>query len=243
MVVVSNKLLLVGGYNDTRNEFTDKISEYIEDHGWVEFGRLPIKRAKAAAIGYRDWLIVAGGCTTNGQSLNQIDALNLAGGSSGWKSLAPLPLKCEHFQAIFYYCPCARDPNKDVAVWYLTTCIKSLEPKQPTMAVSIPDLLNKGAKWLRIPDPPVRSPAITTLRGHLLILGGHETKRRNTISNKVYMYHHGTKEWLPVAEIGNPKVLATCVNVTDSKFMVVGGKDKRSDFSTEVEMFNLPALR
>ncbi len=232
---------MVGGYDDTRNEYTDKISEFVEGQ-WREFSRLPGKLSKTAALAYRKWLIVAGGCTVGSHSLNNVHAMDLGGGG-GWKSLAPLPENAQGFQTASYISLHRTDQSKDVGVWYLTSFVPGLRSRQLTMAVSVPDLVTKGAKWLKIPDPPVRSPAVTTLRGHLLILGGQDAKKQNLmISTKVYMYHHGTKEWLSVAEVKSPRLLCTGVsmhtNPDSTKFIVLGGKDKRNNYSTAVEIFN-----
>ncbi len=248
LVVVNGTLLMVGGYDDTRNEYTDKISKFVDGEGWKEIPEhLPIKKAKTALLAYRNWLIVAGGCTDGARSLEHVHAIELGPGVSGdWKTLSPLPDHCQDFQCASYVCLHKTDCSKDLAVWYLTSHVNGVTPRQAVMAVSVPDLISKGGKWMRLPEPPVRAPAVISLRGHLLTLGGHDAKKRNLISNKVFMYHHGTKEWLCVAEISNnytPRVSSTCVSMSSSnpdatKFMILGGKEKVINYSKAVEVFN-----
>ena len=241
MVVVNDKLLTVGGYHEANNQYSDQVFEYTESGSWKEFCRLPGKRARAAAFGYRNWLVVAGGCTDNAHPLDQVIALDCSTSSSSWKTLASLPERIQDFQSASYTSLHHSDPTKDTAVVYLTSRRQGLKPTQPTMGASIPDLIHKGAQWMKIPDPPVRSPGVVTLRGHLLALGGQDSKRTTTLSNKVYMYHLGTREWLSVAEVSNPRAMCVCVGLSDTKFMVLGGKDKTTEYSPAVEVFNLPS--
>ena len=243
ITVVNGKLLIVGGYNEAVNKCSDQIFEYSENEGWKEFRRLPSTRARAAAFGYRNWLVVAGGCTDNAHPLDQVIALDCSTSSSSWKTLASLPERIQDFQSASYTSLHHSDPTKDTAVVYLTSRRQGLKQTQPTMGASIPDLIHRGARWMKIPDPPVRSPGVVTLRGHLLALGGQDSKRTTTLSNKVYMYHLGTREWLPVAEVNNPRAMCVCVGLSDTKFMVLGGKDKTTEYSPTVEVFNLPSSR
>ena len=238
MGVVNDKLLTVGGYHEANNQYSDKVFEYTESGGWKGFCRLPGKRARAAAFSYQNWLVVAGGCTDNAQSLDEVIALDCST-SSSWKTLASLPEKIHDFQLASYTSLHHSDSTKDTAVVYLTSRRQGLKPTQSTMGASIPDLIYKGAQWMKIPDPPVRSPGVVTLRGHLLALGGQDSKRTTTLSNKMYMYHLGTREWLPVAWVSNPRAMCVCVELSDTKFMVLGGKDKTTEYSQAVEVFDL----
>ncbi len=241
---------MVGGYDDTLNEYTDKISKFVEGEGWKEMAeRLPTKKAKTALLAYRNWLIVAGGCTSGGASLDQVHAIQLGVGA-GWRTLSSLPERCQDLQCASYVSLHRTDASKDVAVWYLTSYITGLSSRQPVMGVSVPDLVMKGGKWVRLPDPPILSPAVTTLHGHLLALGGQDPRKRMVYSNKVYMYHHGTKEWLCVAEVSNnysPRMSTTCVSMSSdpgsTRFMILGGQDKANKYSTTVEVFNQLSLK
>ena len=239
MAVVNGKLFAIGGYNanSARDPYSNLVHEYNEEgRNWVplpECCNLPTKRDNASAIGYHDWLIVAGEGSRN---QTRIDALNCTERKQ-WVSLADLPMPAHNLQSASYVKTGPGRHSDEVSLWYMTGTV-GLDKKQPTYYVPIKDLLPpKRTQWTKIRDPPLQNSGAVTFRGYLLAVGGVDIHGRK--SSKVHMYFPGTREWLTVAELKSPRSKCACVAVSDSKFFVLSGEDNGHKYSQHVESYNV----
>ena len=241
LAVVNGKLLAVGGYNEAsaRDPYTNHVYEYNEEgRCWYQLPEscnLPTKIVNASAIGYREWLIVAG---EGSADLTRVDALDCVK-RDRWISLAHLPMPSRNLQSASYVKTGPNPRADEVAVWYMTG-VFGLDKKRPTFYVPIKDLLYKRAHWTKIKDPPLQYAGAVTFRGHLLAVGGVDMHSR--ISKKVHMYFPGTNEWLDVAELKSARFKCACVAVSDSKFFVLSGEESESKYSRRVESYNAPRI-
>ncbi len=230
MAIVRNKLFLVGGYNPSRDEYSSHVTEW-KDGSWVQVKerQLPIARCDAVAIGYKNFLIVAGGF--NGAPLDRVDVLDLD--SPGvWQALPSLPQPAYALQSCYH-----RVGNTNT-IWYLVTTSRGcgLDRRKPVFSASLKDLMNGTGQWETIPDPPLDDAGAVTFKGHLLAVGGHD---QHSTKKDIHMYFPGTNEWLKVADLQHARHSLACVSLSDRKFVVVGGMEEEVEYSKRVYQYNL----
>lgn len=236
MGVVLGKLLVVGGYDTSKDEYSNRLSEWREvGCNWVRIqgSPLPTPRADAVAQGYKKWLIVAGGF--NGAPLDRVDILDCESYGQ-WHTLSmPLPEPAYALQSAFY-----QDSSTGTALWYLMGTSRScgLSRRRPVFFISLTNLLERRGSWAVLPDPPLSNPGAVTVRGHLLAVGGHD---QHGCKKDVHMFFFGTNEWLKVSELQYPRHSVSCVALSNqkSKFVVLGGRDEEEEYSCKVDQYNI----
>ena len=230
MAVVCNKLILLGGFNPTRDEYVDRVSEWKESGcNWIKLSPpLTSPRCDASAIGFKKWLIVAGGFDSSPlDCVEMLDCENF----HHWHTLSPLPKPAYGLQSTAYV-------DGTTALWYLMTSSVSvgIKSNRPVYAVSLNQLTERGrASWSVLPDPPLVDSGAVTMRGYLLAVGGRD---KHTTRSEVHMYFPGTYEWLNVGSLEYPRHSICCVPLSDRKFVILGGHDER-DLSTNVDQYNM----
>lgn len=236
MGVVMGKLLVAGGYNAVKDEYSNCLSEW-RDVGcnWVRIQGSPLPTARADAVvqGYKKWLIIAGGF--NGiKPISSVDILD-CDSYGQWHSLnMPLPEPAYALQSAFY------QDQSGTALWYLMGTNRGcgLSRRRPVYFISLTNLLEKRGSWAVLPDPPLSNSGAVTVRGHLLAVGGRDP---HGCKRDVHMFFFGTNEWLKVAELQYPRHSVSCVTLSNqkSKFVVLGGQDEEEEFSFRVDQYNL----
>lgn len=233
MAVVLNKLLVVGGYDAVKDEYSNRLSEWREvGCNWVRIQGSPllVPRANAVAIGYKKWLIVAGGF--DGGPLDRVDILDCENFGQ-WHNLGiPLPEPAYALQSAFY------QDSSGAALWYLTSTNRGcgINQHKPVFFISLTHLIEKRGSWVVLPEPPLSNSGVVTVRGHLLAIGGQEQR---AAKKDVYMFFFGTNEWLKVSEIQYPRHSCSCVPLSDKKFVVMGGFDEEAEYSCRVDQYNI----
>lgn len=238
MSVVLGKLIVVGGYDTNKDEYSSRVSEWREvGCNWVRIqgSPLPTPRADVAAIDYKKWLIVAGGF--NGAPLDRVDILD-CDTYGPWHTLnMPLPEPAYALQSAFY-----QDPSNGTALWYLVSTNRScgLNRRRPVFFISLSNLLERHGTWAVLPDPPLSNSGVATVRGHLLTVGGRD---QHGCRKDVHMFFFGTNEWLKVSELQYPRHSVSCVPLTNlkskAKFVVLGGQDEEEEYSCKVDQYNI----
>jgi hypothetical protein len=236
-VVMGKLLLVVGGYNTAKDEYSNQLSQWRNTGcNWVRIqgSPLPTPRADAVVQGYKKWLIAAGGF--NGEPLDRVDILDCESFGQ-WHSLhMSLPRPAYALQSAFY------QDQSGTALWYLMSTSRGcgLSGKRPVYFISMTNLLEKRGSWAELPDPPLSNSGAVTVRGHLLAVGGRDP---HGCKKDVHMFFFGTNEWLKVAELQSPRHSVTCVNLSSvkSKFVVLGGgsEDEEEDFSCKVDQYDI----
>ena len=234
MAVVQGKLYLVGGFNPTQDEYSNRVSQWNEEGKyWSSINRdLPVARCDSAAIGYNRYLIVAGGF--NGEPLDTVNILDCEN-FGHWQTLCALPSPAYALQSTSYI---SVTRNRNVALWYLLSSSRGsgITQNRPVYAISLQNLVERRGTWSVIPDPPFADSGVVTMRGHLLAVGGRD---KHAERKEIYMYFPGTCEWLNVASLEYPRHSVTCLPLSDKKFVVLGGKDESSEYSTKVDQYNM----
>lgn len=234
MAVVMGRLLLIGGFNPAQDEYSSRVSQWNEEGKyWSSINRdLPVARCDASAIGFKRWLIVAGGF--NGEPLDAVNLLDCENFGQ-WQTLCSLPSPAYALQSTSYI---NSTRNGTTAIWYLVSSSRGsgISQKRPVYAISLTNLIERRSSWSVIPDPPFTDSGAVTLRGHLLAVGGRD---KHTEKKEIHMYFPGTCEWLNVASLEYPRHSVTCLPLSDKKFIVIGGKDESGDYSTKVDQYNM----
>ena len=235
MAVVMSKLYIIGGYNVVKDEYSSRVSEWSDiGSNWVAVSGDPLQtpRADAVAIGYRKWLIIAGGF--NGVPLNTVECIDCETFSSSYV-LPSLPEPAYAMQSAIYH---DTSRSNGVAIWYLMRTGKGcgLDGRRPVFSVSLPHLIEKRTTWSVLPDPPLSNSAPVTVRGHLLAVGGRD---QHACKKDIHMYFPGTNEWLKVADIQYPRHSCSCIPLSDKKFVVLGGQEKDVEYSCKVDQFDI----
>ena len=234
-VLEGRLLLLIGGYNLPLDTYSSELVQW--DRGgrfWRSiFKPMPTPRSDAAALGYKQYLLVAGG--SNGvENLTTVEVLDTR--TVEWSTVAPLPIPIEGLiQSISHVDPA--HPQSDT--WYLMGWEKGLRNPPNTFSISLEHLVrqvrgdSQSAAWAQLPDPPLACCGAVTFRGCLLAVGGKD--KQSGKKKDIYLYLPGTCEWLRVAELPTARHSCSCISLSSEEFLVVGGCES-TEFSTRVDI-------
>ena len=205
-----SQLVLVGGWDPTTRKQASKVW-LLEDRSWVPHPTvpdMPVSTSESAAVGFGDYLIVAGSEQDEGST-----AMSLFDGQN-WLSAQALPEKL--------YRKCSAINGDD---WYLTggevvyrTSLKSLVASAVSPAAAA---AAQSAVWERLPDTPHGDSGITWFRDHLLVVGG---KNRSWKYTAIYAYNSLVKVWEHVSDHPGDGCHDNCCAVLPTgELLVIGG--------------------
>ena len=234
-VLEGRLLLLVGGYSLPLDTYSSDLVQWDRpNRQWRPiFKPMPTPRSDAAALGYKQYLLVAGG--SNGvENLSTVEVLDVR--TVEWSSVAPLPIPIEGLiQSVSHVDPA--HPDSDT--WYLMGWEKGLRRPPSVFCISLEQLVRQArgdgpaAAWAQLPDPPLASCGAVTFRGCLLAVGGKD--RQSTKKKDIYLYLPGTCEWLRVAELLTARHSCSCISLSSEEFLVIGGSEA-TPYSTRVDI-------
>ena len=193
-----------------------------EKNTWAQlFPAMPTARGYPSAIGYKKWLVVAGGAM-NLNFHNMFDVVELLDTSSKQWYKATLPtLIVRPSLAII-------DDTLYIA-WQnilerTTGAHHIFIPKLISGAIS-PAQTSSCTEWKALPDPLTKFPALVSLPGQLLAVGGCN----NAPSSTIAMYLPYLQQWQKVAEFRTPRLNCVCCYVPATKELIVFGGSKGED--------------
>ena len=234
-VLEGRLLLLVGGYNLPLDTYSSDLVQWDRpNRQWRPiFKPMPTPRSDAAALGYKQYLLVAGG--SNGvENLSTVEVLDVR--TVEWSLVAPLPIPIEGLiQSVSHVDPA--HPDSDT--WYLMGWEKGLRRPPSTFCIPLEHLVRQArsdgpaAAWAQLPDPPLASCGAVTFRGCLLAVGGKD--RQSTKKKDIYLYLPGTCEWLRVAELLTARHSCSCISLSSEEFLVIGGSEA-TPYSNRVDI-------
>ena len=218
MVVINNQLVLIGGV-DHKYAAVNILSRW--DTGsrqWTRpYAPMPTARCFPSAVVYKQWLIVAGGCTTD-HRISTVEVLDVA--SNQWYSAPPTPtpwksMKCTILGDMWYLMGGYSDADKDIVY-----------------CVSLPDLISHTLSsssgsihhdmWKKISGLGHCWSTPLCMGGALLAVGGWSVKDKASVST-IHRYVPDTKEWVEVGRLPSPLYNCTCTFTLDQKMLVFGG--------------------
>lgn len=234
-VLGGNRLLvLVGGYDLATDTYSNSLVQWDSKGKYWRpvFHPMPTARSDAAALGYKDYLIVAGG--SNGiENLTTVEVLNTR--TVQWSTVTSLPVPIE---GLIQSVPLINPSQSHSDTWYLMGWESGLRQPAHTMSISLTQLTshlegNGGMGWAMLPSPPLACAGAVVFRGCLLAVGGKD--RHGGKKEAIYLYLPGTCEWLRVAELPVAKHSCCCFSLSSDEFMIIGGSEA-TQFSTRVDI-------
>ena len=214
------QVVLVGGYDEVKDEYSSVVSAWDRSRSyWKEINStMPTPRGDATAVGYKQWLIVAGGF----DGRNALDTVEMFdSGTQTWSMVDPLPAACLSIQSALHQYKGGCD------TWYLLGKASGLGDNRLAFCTSLASLTQShcGARvWRELPKPPLSCSGVVSIHGYLLAVGGKD--RQSQRKSTIHIFLHGTGEWLQVAELPSPRHSCMCAGLSSGKFLVIGGKDE-----------------
>lgn len=233
-------LVLVGGYDLAHDSYSNNLVQWdVRGKYWrTTFPPMPTARSDAAAVGYKDYLLVAGG--SNGvEYLTTVEVLNIR--TVQWSTVSPLPVPME---GLIQSVPLVNPAKPDTDTWFIMGWESGLRQPADSFALSLSQLVaqmegGEEVGWCMLPTPPLACCGAVAFKGGLLAVGGKD--QRGLKKKDIYLYLPGTCEWVPVAELPVAKHSCCCLplphdpNNSKREFMIIGGTEA-TQFSTRVDI-------
>ena len=214
MTVIDNQLVLVGGMEVGKAVCKVLGAWRAASKEWVHpYPDMPTARRSCSVVIYKEWLVVAGGCSEKGGILTSVEVMNTS--NKQWSTAPPLPVGWTQMKAAIMGDMC-----------YFMGGLISGATKE-VFSVSLQALLNPKSSserdrqiWKEISELDVTSSTPLSISGSLLALGGVKDGKDLTT---IQLYQPETGKWLKVGDLPHPRCLCNSVMINDREMMVVGG--------------------
>ena len=263
LAVINNHLTTIGGkrvetgYRYTVNTTAGYASSYSDilytrikkkdgTEEWIEkFPRMPTKRAFTTTLKIESNLLVAGG--VGGDVLRTVEILNTS--TSQWMSSPETDLPEPVWAASATLCNGniymlgGRDRNgaglRTAYSCSLESFLLYCRPKSLTSRLSSVFTLNKPTfnVWNRITDVPVALSTCTSVRGHLLAVGGKDTSCGEPTA-KIHSFNQSTNKWTTINRLYTARSSCFVFSHPDNELVlyIVGGKASGGRSSNEIDI-------
>ncbi|XP_064405539.1 probable serine/threonine-protein kinase kinY [Halichondria panicea] len=206
IVSVDDILTTVGGGSVTQ-PYSSKLYCYINNK-WVEhFPPMPTRRRGPGAVYANNTLVVAGGfCDL--MNLNTVEILNTV--NMQWSIVSSLPVPTHQPSSTIcgdYMYIHSRTIDQEMYSVYKCS-LRQLTQSQPSSAV-----------WEKVVSLPVSYSSLVTINGHLLAVGGWDSKRDKTKD----IYQYNMISWTVISQMLTPQYGCVTAALPGNKLMVVGG--------------------
>ena len=223
MVVINNKLVLVGGRNRSRDD-TNILGVWEADkRQWTHpYGPMPTPRSWLSAVVYKQWLIVAGGVTGSNKVSTTV-VLDIS--SNQWNSAPSAPNPWSEMRSAIIGDMC----------YFMGGYYYDGRPIEMVYSVSLPALVSQTTSTSSTPHPMWKT--ISTLGhslcaplsigGELLAVGGR--KNGKDVSD-IRHYVRETNKWVVVGHTKSPISRCSCTVISVTLVAVVGGISYNNTF-------------
>ena len=207
MTSLNDQLVLVGslgGYEDRITVWKSGCGEWAHP-----YPSMPTGRSLSAAVGYKNHLIVACGW----EYRDTVEVLDSS--SCRWYSAQPLPVGGRRMSSVV-----VGDR------WYMSSFGHWKDCKRHIFCAHLPTLIssatttayaNAASIWKELPTPPVDSPTLLALQGHLLLVGGKGHVQ------ELQRYDPETRQWWECGQLPVGMRGPSCTVLASGKLMVAGG--------------------
>lgn len=228
MTAVKNRLVLVGG--EVQDRKSKKLGVWQPDSNeWTHpYPDMPTARSDSSAVHYKEWLIVAGGISSDfGVALSSIEVLNID--NKQWYSGPPTPTSWAYMRAVTVGDSCYFVGGSTGKIGPLSGI-----SSEKAYSVSLPALVGqlnsrntrdrdrqiRKEMWRKIHGLQIGCSTPLSLSGSLLVAGGRKDKEAVTA---IHHYQPDTGLWERVGDLPTPRYDCICTMVTDREMLVAGG--------------------
>ena len=249
LAVIDGLLTCVGGLGGSRTNTLHSLTGG-RKRQWCEvFPPMPTARSETASVTTEQALVVAGGWDGR-RYLHTVEVMTIA--TKQWTTAQYLPHPFGSISGTicgdqFYLgggCIGVGGASKSVLTCSLTDLLppQSLGVKLRTLS-----LATKPGVWREIKNLQVTGSTLTTLRGHLLAIGGRSDSHGPTAD--VHRYDHQTDSWHVISKVKNKRSQSLSAVLPEDQLLVVGGYGSKTSVGgrkdvfealTSVEIGNLP---
>ena len=238
---IGGRSVIIGGpHTNTLHSLTGEGKE----RKWSEvFPPMPTARNAFASVTTEQALVVAGG-QDHSRRLDSVEVMHIP--TKQWSTARHLPHPFSSISATIcgdqLYLGGGYDdgskPSKLVLTCSLPDLLRpqSLRTKLHTLA-----LPNEPGVWRHIKEPPVSLSTLTTLRGHLVAIGGRDDSRNTTYD--VHYYDPQTDYWHVITEMKIKRYRPLVAVLPVDRLIIVGGWDTPFHITNSVEIGSLPVSR
>ena len=204
-----------------------------EAHKWVyDYPTVPTQRVVPAVVGYKSYVIVAGGYPDDRvfQSTTAVELLDTDSGK--WYKAPPMPYNgCEIKSVVI---------GQHLYLQFGTR--GSLTMSKSILKVSLPTLISHTfagknrdtSVWEKLPDVPFYNSTLFSIGNMLLSAGGSPTGTAGTIVSAmkiqsykivsdIYLFNPFTDQWVKVGDLPEPRSGCECIAYSPGSLLLVGG--------------------
>ena len=220
MVVVQDKLTVVGGFDPDSQSCSDKLFSWNERTlTWSNtLPDMPTARMHASAITMGTSFVVAGGRNSS-TALTNVEVFNLE--SMQWYSAHPLLLERSSMKTVFHS-----------GYWYLLGGERQGFATSRAVCTELQSLIDSAlhksgsvSRFKAIPSLPTSYSAISVLGGTLVCAGGRQGGE-NVASEAIFALSADPLSWLEVGELPFPLTNSCAAVLSDTEILIVGGQDE-----------------
>ena len=225
MAVINTQLVLVGGIERGNKSKVGVWSA--ERREWTHpYPDMATTRSACSAVGYNEWLVVAGGWGDGTRILSSVEILNTD--SKQWYAGPPTPtgwirMKTAVVGCVWYFMGgCTGKPGSFSATYTAMVFSVSLPAltsqlhSQQSRATS-----HNSQLWKEIPGLQMILSAPLSMSGCLLAVGGNDEV--GDAVSAIHLYQPATGEWVKVGDLPRPRSDCMCVMIGDREILVAGG--------------------
>lgn len=221
---IQGKLAAIGGYHKGRI-----VSEKVYTHDGASKSKwklsippMPTARASPGTLSLDSALIVAAGYSDT--SLDCVEIFKSE--TSKWYTAAALPSPMHSMQLVLHQDNC-----------YVIGGNNIIMSKDETYCTSVNDLLGnitttrdgdknpQGTVWKTLAYTPTYAPAVATLAGYLVTMGGYDEPPNVTPQTDIQIYSPSTNFWVKNFELPTTLAELTAVTLSSTEVLVIGGSN------------------
>jgi len=226
LAVIQDKLVIVGGeskawvnqlpYPWFRYHCTNKLFALkLTTNQWQKYNQMRISRMAATAVGYRNMLIITGGCNIINifhhllRAIGSTELLNTT--TNQWFTCSDLPQPHCNLQPAIV--------NESL---YMLGGVNMDGNSSTVFTTPLDSLLQHQVNWKCIQNSPHCRSAVAAVSGNLIVLGGRKNAR-NSRTCKAYAIDNELHSWKEVSQIPEARSTLSAVSINDTTIVVLGG--------------------
>ena len=204
IATLKSELLVVGGVNISTDKKSHKILTFDEQsQNWTQSHPVMLTALTfSTAIGYQDYLIVAGGQISKNAKVANVNVLDII--SNKWKTAQPLP-NTDHYNAVL---------TEDTLYLVGGKTKTVLRAHVPTLISGV-----ESGMWETIPNTPYYHSSPVIFGDTLLTVGGSDKPYGGNPITSIQKYDPATNRWTGIGDLPESLTYPHCVIVNSELFI------------------------